>query len=110
MVDALKQNPKLGLERYLIQSRKDSKTALSGWSFDPWVSQFLKLGGGVNTTLEYEKVDKPWGWYIVLDEGPDYVIKKIYISPLEKILITETHASGRILAYSFWLWSHKHRL
>ena len=31
-----------------------------------------------------KKVDKPWGWYIVLDEGPDYVIKKIYISPLER--------------------------
>lgn len=32
----------------------------------------------------FEKVEKPWGWYQVLSQGPDYVTKELFIKPSQK--------------------------
>ena len=34
--------------------------------------------------MTYSKVDKPWGWYRVLTEGPDYVTKELFVKPNQK--------------------------
>ena len=30
------------------------------------------------------RVEKPWGWYRVLTEGPDYVTKELFVKPNQK--------------------------
>ena len=37
------------------------------------------------------QVQKPWGWYQVLDEGTNYVVKKIYVKPNERFSL-QTHS------------------
>jgi len=37
------------------------------------------------------QIQKPWGWYQVLDEGTNYVVKKIYIKPNQRFSL-QTHS------------------
>jgi mannose-6-phosphate isomerase-like protein (cupin superfamily) len=43
---------------------------------------------------ENKHVTKPWGYYLTLDEGEDYWVKKIVIQPNERLSL-QTHENRR---------------
>ena len=40
---------------------------------------------GKNETKQHLKVDRPWGHYMVLEEGPRYKVKRIFVAPKQKL-------------------------
>ena len=34
---------------------------------------------------------KPWGWYLTIDEGSDYKVKKIYVKPKSRFSLQYHH-------------------
>ena len=34
---------------------------------------------------------KPWGWYLIIDEGSDYKVKKIFVKPRSRFSLQYHH-------------------
>ncbi len=46
---------------------------------------------GAKEALEHKTVYRPWGSYTILDEGPNYKVKQLYIRPEQKISLQYHH-------------------
>ena len=42
---------------------------------------------------------RPWGWYLTIDEGSDYKVKKIYLKPKSRFSLQYHHRSYLFYGY-----------